>query len=154
MIYMAHTTISGIYYFYFSIRPTHINQKLFYLYVIKENVQAEIVFTSNYSLESKFFLINVTDLIVTLAVYGFEQYNVPSDFQPILVPQFLIMEDDDVPKFGVGFRQFDDELLYFLTQSSIKTIQLTNHSLEFSTVIEHFITYVSFSVDVSLQYHS
>ncbi len=40
--------------------------------------------------------------MVTLVVYGYEQYNVPSDFQPILVPQFLITEDDDTPKFGVG----------------------------------------------------
>lgn len=100
-------------------------------------------------MESKFFLFNVTELIVTLVVYGFEQYNVPSDFQPILVPQFLIMEDDDTPKFGVGFRQSDDELLYFQTQSSIKTKYLTNHTLEFSADVDHFITYVSFSVDVS-----
>lgn len=88
-------------------------------------------------------------MIVTLVVYGFEQYNVPSNFQPILVPQFLIMEDDDTPKFGVGFRQSDDELLYFQTQSSIKTKYLTNHTLEFSADVDHFITYVSFSVDVS-----
>lgn len=100
-------------------------------------------------MESKFFLFNVTELIVTLVVYGYEQYNVPSDFQPILVPQFLIMEDDDTPKFGVGFRQSDDELVYFQTQSSIKTKYLTNHTLEFSADVDHFITYVSFSVDVS-----
>lgn len=76
---------------------------------IKERVLAEIVFTGNYSLESKFFLYNVTKLMVTLVVYGYEQYNVPSDFQPILVPQFLITEDDDTPKFGVG-KNFIDPL--------------------------------------------
>lgn len=86
---------------------------------------------------------------MTLVVYGYEQYNVPADFQPILVPQFLIMEEDDKPKFGVGFRQSNDELIYFQTQSSIKTKYLTNHTLEFSADVEHFISYVSFSVDVS-----
>ncbi|XP_037052173.1 uncharacterized protein LOC119085782 [Bradysia coprophila] len=113
----------------------------------EEKVLAEIVFTGNYSLESKFFLYNVTKLLVTLVVYGFEQYNVPSDFQPILVPQFLITEDDDTPKFGVGFRQPNDELLYFQTQSSIKTKYLTNHTLDFIAEVDHFITYVSFTVD-------
>lgn len=78
---------------------THVTEKSIW---IKERVLAEIVFTGNYSLESKFFLYNVTKLMVTLVVYGFEQYNVPSDFQPILVPQFLITEEDDTPKFGVG----------------------------------------------------
>lgn len=81
--------------------------------IIKERVQAEIFFTGNYSLESKFFLFNVTELLVTLVVYGFEQYNVPKDFQPILVPQFLITEDDDTPKFGIG-KNYRSMLLEFI----------------------------------------
>lgn len=110
---------------------------------------ADIVFTGEYSLEAKFDIINITELVIIMSIYGFDQFNLPLNFKPILVPQFLVTEDNNTPKFGLGFRKENDELIYFYTQTTTKTTKPTNHSLHFEAKIEHFITYVSFSVDVS-----
>lgn len=110
---------------------------------------ADIVFTGEYSLEAKFDIINITELVIVMSIYGFDQFNLPLNFKPILVPQFLVTEDNNTPKFGLGFRRENDELIYFYTQTTTKTKNPTNHSLHFEAKIEHYITYVSFSVDVS-----
>lgn len=85
-----------------------------------------------------------------MSIYGFDSFNVPLHFQPILVPQFLLAQDNASPKFGLGFRQPQDELIFFATQSTAKTKAALNHSLAFDETVEHYITYVSFSVDVSV----
>lgn len=84
-----------------------------------------------------------------MSIYGFDSFNIPLHFQPILVPQFLLTQDNASPKFGLGFRRPNDELIYFATQTTAKTKTKQNHSLSFEESVEHFITYVSFSVDVS-----
>lgn len=113
---------------------------------------ADIVFTGEYSLEARFDIINITELVIVMSIYGFDQFNLPLNFIPILVPQFLVTENNASPKFGLGFRQPNDELIYFYTQTSARTKQRTNHSLSFTANLEHFLTYVSFSVDVSLRW--
>lgn len=110
---------------------------------------ANIAFTGDYSLEARFDLINITELIVIMTIYGYDQFDIPLNFTPILVPQYLITESNESPKFGVGFRQENDELVYFATKTSSKTNATTNHTLSFTAEIEHYITYVSFTVDVS-----
>lgn len=116
----------------------------------QEHVEADIAFTGEYSLEAKFHLYNITEMVIVMSIYGFDSFNVPLHFQPILVPQFLLTQDNAAPKFGLGFRQPFDELIYFATQTTARTKTKQNHSLTFEESVEHFITYVSFSVDVSL----
>lgn len=119
-----------------------------------DHVAADISFTGEYSLAAHFQLVNITELVIVMSIYGFDQFSVPLHFRPILVPQFLIAGDGDVgggtPKFGLGFRRPADELVYFYTQSTTRTDGARNHSLIFETLVEHYITYVSFAVDVSL----
>lgn len=122
-----------------------------------ERVAADISFTGEYSLAATFHLVNITELVIVMSIYGFDQFSVPLDFQPILVPQSLRIADGGVDgsdgsgaKFGLGFRRAADELVYFYTQSTLRTDALRNHTLVFETELEHHITYVSFAVDVSI----
>lgn len=85
-----------------------------------------------------------------MSIYGFDQFNLPLNFKPILVPQFLLAQDNRSSKFGLGFRELNDDLIYFHTQTSRQTDRATNHSITFTARVEHYITYVSFSVDVSV----
>lgn len=115
---------------------------------------ADIAFTGEYSLAATFHLVNITELVIVMSIYGFDQFSVPLDFRPILVPQFLRSADGGAPKFGLGFRQHADELVYFYTQQTTRTTAARNHSLVFEALlVEHYITYVSFAVDVSFRWN-
>ena len=107
------------------------------------------MFTGEHSIEAQFDIINITELIVIMTVYGFDEFVVPLSFEPILYPEHYNPDTNDMVKYGTGFRQEDDELIYFATKSTNRTEYETNHSLTFSIEINHFITYASFSVDVS-----
>lgn len=111
---------------------------------------ADIAFTGEYSLAATFHLVNITELVIVMSIYGFDRFSVPLDFRPILVPQFLHRADGGAPKFGLGFRRPADELVYFYTQQTQRTpAAARNHSLVFEARLEHYITYATFAVDVS-----
>lgn len=117
--------------------------------VLQENIAANIKLTSDHSIEAEIFVRNTTQLIVTMIVYGVDQLNVPTYFQPILVPKFLIHEDANTSKLSIGMRQENDQLVFYRTQSTKPTATLTNHSMEFDIDIDQIITCISFSVNVS-----
>lgn len=116
----------------------------------EERCTADIAFTGEYSLAATFHLVNITELVIVMSIYGFDRFAVPLDFRPILVPQHLQAADGGTPKFGLGFRRDADELVFFYTQSTQRTDGSRNHSLVFEATLEHYITYVSFAVDVSV----
>lgn len=119
-------------------------------------VSADIAFTGDASLAAHFELVNITELVIVMSIYGFDQFAVPLDFRPILRPQFLLSGAADAeggtPQFGLGFRRRGDELVHFYPQETTRTDGRRNHSLVFETVVRDYITYVSFAVDVSVQF--
>lgn len=93
-------------------------------------------------IEIKLYAFNVKQFNVTVFIYGYLNVtNLPIDFMPIL---YFVPNDYGYQRFGIGRRQQLDENLFNLSQSS------NNLSIEFLIDRKEFITYVNFSVNVSV----
>lgn len=113
-------------------------------------MDALIVLTGEYSIEAIFHITNVTKIVVTMTVFGFDHLSVPENFQPILLSRYSIDDDDNYSKMGIGQRMKNDQIIFFQVKSTQPTNIVTNHTLEFNLTVDQSITYVSFSVDVSV----